>query len=72
MLTLVYAFFPFISAVIFAMLTILLSRHDGPGTGGIAAVGGGLSLPSLLVFLLGASALFLIIFYLLQRRHAKS
>jgi hypothetical protein len=59
----IYALFP----LIFVMLTGLSNSH---GTGGIAAVGGGLSRASFLKLLLIETIFFLIIFAFLQRRRA--
>ena len=64
-LTIVYALFPFISAIYVS----LSSRRAG--TGGIGVVAGGLSGPSLLAALVGAG-LFLVIFFLLERRRTKN
>jgi hypothetical protein len=66
LLAVLYVFYPLISA----LLTSL--SNSSAGTGGIAAVSGGLSRSFLLVLALVESILFFMIFALLQRRRVQS
>jgi hypothetical protein len=67
--TLLYILYPMLRLLAGTILTSLIPR--GAHNDGIAAVAGGVSEAFLLIVVLAASALFLSIFFILQRRSGR-